>query len=163
MPPLKDLKGRTFGRLLVQRFEKMNPHGKALWLCRCSCGQNVIVLGASLLSGRTVSCKCVQREQSSIRARTHGMRYSREYTSYLAAKNRCNNSRAVKYANYGGRGIRFLFDSFEAFVAELGPRPMRTSLDRINNDGHYEPGNVRWATDKQQSQNRRIRRNARSS
>jgi hypothetical protein len=71
---------------------------------------------------------------------------SREYRSYQAAKFRCSNPKCCKWQYYGGRGIKFLFTSFEQFFAELGPRPTGTTLDRIENDGNYEPGNVRWAT-----------------
>lgn len=79
-----------------------------------------------------------------------------EYEAYTAAKQRCVNPRRKEFPNYGGRGIEFRFTCFEQFFAELGPRPEGMSLDRINNDGHYEPGNVRWTTKKQQQQNRRF-------
>jgi hypothetical protein len=73
----------------------------------------------------------------------------------MHAKYRCTNPKANGWKRYGGRGIKFLFTSFEQFFTELGPRPKGRSLDRINNEGNYEPGNVRWATPKQQGQNRR--------
>src|SRR5207245_5618711 len=73
------------------------------------------------------------------------------------ARKRCTNTKCIQYPYYGGRGIKFLFDSFEQFYAELGPRPKGLSLDRINNDGHYESGNVRWATWSEQMKNRRPR------
>jgi hypothetical protein len=71
------------------------------------------------------------------------------------ARQRCNNPNYDRYAGWGGRGIKFLFTSFEAFFAELGPRPPGTSLDKIDNNGNYEPGNVRWATPHEQQMNRR--------
>jgi hypothetical protein len=82
-----------------------------------------------------------------------------EYAAYTQARHRCTNPTYKHYENWGGRGILFKFNSFEEFFAELGKRPSAThSLDRKNNNGHYEPGNVRWATKKQQSNNRRKRR-----
>lgn len=81
---------------------------------------------------------------------------SAEYQAYINAKSRCNNPKAVNYSYYGGRGIEFRFASFNEFFAELGQRPSPThSVERINNDGHYESGNVRWATKKEQVENRR--------
>jgi hypothetical protein len=80
---------------------------------------------------------------------------AREYQAYHSAKNRCNNPRNPGYKYYGGRGIRFLFTSFEQFFAELGPRPPGLSLDRIDNDGNYEPGNARWAARSEQRRNQR--------
>jgi hypothetical protein len=82
-----------------------------------------------------------------------------EYTAWNNAKKRCSNPMHPQWPYYGGRGIKFLFTSFERFFAELGPRPSpQHSLDRKDNDGNYEPGNVRWATAKEQSNNRRPRK-----
>jgi hypothetical protein len=80
---------------------------------------------------------------------------SRELSSYKNAKDRCNNPNNDRYADWGGRGIKFLFTSFEQFFAELGPKPPRYVLDRINNNGHYQPGNVRWVTTHESGLNRR--------
>jgi len=85
------------------------------------------------------------------------MVHSREYSSFDHAKSRCNNPRATSYADYGGRGIEFLFTSFAQFFTEIGFRPPGTTLDRIDNDGNYEPGNVRWSTPSQQKRNQRLR------
>jgi len=85
----------------------------------------------------------------------HGGQGTSEYNTYRAAKGRCTNPRNREWPDYGGRGIRFLFARFEDFVACLGPRPAGLTLDRINNDSHYMPGNCRWATWKEQQNNRR--------
>jgi len=77
--------------------------------------------------------------------------------AYRDAKRRCLNPKHVEWKNYGARGIRFLFENFKQFMIELGPRPAGKSLDRIDNDGNYEPGNVRWATPTEQTNNRRIK------
>jgi hypothetical protein len=88
----------------------------------------------------------------------HGARYTREYASYCSAKGRCTNPTDKQWKDYGGRGIKFLFTNFEQFFAELGNSPKGKTLDRIDNDGHYETGNVRWATKKAQANNRRKRK-----
>jgi len=84
-----------------------------------------------------------------------GQNFTPEYSVYVAAKRRCNNPNCADWPRYGGRGIKFLFASFEQFLAELGPRPAGLTLDRIDNDGHYASGNVRWATRSEQRSNRR--------
>lgn len=78
-----------------------------------------------------------------------------EYSSFKHARYRCSSPKCDKWAEYGGRGIQFKFESFEQFLAEVGPRPAGMTLDRINRNGDYEPGNVRWATKSHQNKNRR--------
>jgi hypothetical protein len=125
--------------------------------CSCDCGREVSVCSSKLRSGNTRSCGCLHplgrwERHSYI---THGMSKTPEYVAYRDARNRCRKTWRKDYPRYGGRGIEFRFDSFEQFYAELGPRPAGMTLDRINNDGHYEPGNVRWATPQQQRANQR--------
>jgi len=155
-----DLTGQTFGRWTVLEFK-----GQAKWLCRCSCGTEKVVGGSSLRRGNSTSCGCFQREDVSRRTRTHGHKAGGKYTpEYIAWANiiaRCENPKHKAYPNYGGRGITICGrwrESFESFLADVGPRPSDdNSLDRIDNDGHYEPGNVRWATISEQAKNRRER------
>jgi hypothetical protein len=90
--------------------------------------------------------------------RHHGMSATPEYISYCGAKARCTNPNREDWPDYGGRGIKFLFASFKDFYAEVGPRPAGMTLDRINHNGHYEQGNVRWANATEQSNNRRTRK-----
>jgi hypothetical protein len=124
-------------------------------LCECGCGR------ATLLSDRTDAKRGVVRGQPlrfvhGHSRREHGMTRTPEGAAFRGARNRCTNPNAQAWKDYGGRGIKFLFTSFEQWFAELGPRPTpEHSVDRINNDGNYEPGNVRWATDEEQNRNQR--------
>ena len=154
MPPFIDLRGRRFGSLTVVNRVGTTGYGQPIWLCICACGANTSVFGNSLRTGMTKSCGCLQRQAVT----THGMTGSPEFTVWQMMIQRCTNPRARGYARYGGRGIRVCArwsGSFEAFLADVGPRPsLAYSLDRYpDNDGHYEPGNVRWATREQQQAN----------
>jgi hypothetical protein len=160
--PKVDLSGKTFGRLYVhfQYDPKLRRHGKAgihweiYWNCNCSCGTtNVIVSGAHLRRGAIKSCGCLQKENAHTLFTKHGMSRTPEYNAYTGAINRCAHDE-----DYRGRGIEFKFTSFEQFFSELGPRPVGKTLDRKDNNGHYEPGNVQWATPKEQSNNTRRKR-----
>jgi hypothetical protein len=146
---LIELRGRAFGKLTVIERAHNAKHGQPQWLCLCQCGVLKIIRGDSLRQSRTVSCATCQK----------GISRTPEHFAYSAAKSRCTKADHPNYQNYGGRGIEFRFVSFQAFLAELGKKPMpQHTLDRINNDGHYEPGNVRWATRQEQQLNRRPRR-----
>lgn len=155
-----ELTGQRFGKLVAQW-----PCGKTrfravIWLCLCDCGNIKTIRANSLKTENTKSCGCLYKN-SPKNAITHGHAsggVSPEYRAYQHAKSRCTDRNVWNYKNYGGRGIEFRFDSFDKFLSELGSRPSsRHSIDRINNDGHYEIGNVRWATPLQQRHNRRRR------
>lgn len=147
-----DISGQKFGRLTA-----VWPAGRknraVIWFCVCDCGGMTHIRKADLCRGHNVGCGC--RVAESQFKPTHGMTHTSEWNSYSDAKNRCTNFKHHAWKDYGGRGIKFLFKSFEEFYTELGPRPPKLQLDRINNNGHYEKGNVRWATVKQQANNRR--------
>lgn len=158
MSKVVDLVGQKFGRLLVLERSGSNKHGWALWKCLCDCGNHSIVIGHYLRLGNTKSCGCLFLETIAEGARKHDMSATSEYRSYTGAKQRCTNPRIKRYEDYGGRGIKFLYADFVQFFVDLGPKPSpEYSLDRINNDGNYEPGNCRWATDKEQVFNRRMK------
>jgi hypothetical protein len=134
--------------------------GRFRWACICDCGTRRIVGGNSLRRGYSKSCGCLCRELSKARATKHGMSDSREYRSWQAMKQRCLNPRNVAYKYYGALGISVCEEwlSFVPFFADMGTCPPGCSLDRIDVNGNYEPGNVRWADAKQQRQNQRPRR-----
>lgn len=157
-PNFIDISGQQFNRLVVIRFHGMNSKGKAEWLCLCVCGSEKVIYGRSLRSGQVQSCGCLRRD--GILKTTHGHfvrgKMTPEYQAYVSAKRRCGSPKSASYKHYGARGIEFRFASFEEFLAELGMKPTpKHSLDRKDNEGHYERGNVRWATQSEQNANRR--------
>jgi len=155
--------GMVYGRLTVIEPGPPIPGSKKkTWKCRCSCGTMRIYRQEYLRSGHTSSCGCFQREAFSKRRTTHGKSYTAEYHIWSQMKTRCLCSTVPGFKDYGGRGIKVCDrwkKSFSVFLADMGPRSSVVhSLDRINNDGNYEPGNCRWATPKQQSANQRSNR-----
>lgn len=146
-----DLTGQRFGRLTAISYFG----GK--WDCACECGARVWVKTVNLTDGNSKSCGCLKRELGVMKVK-HGMSHAPEYSSWESMKDRCTNENCPAYAHYGGRGIGFIdrWKSFECFYEDLGPRPgPGYSLDRIDVNGNYEPGNCRWATTKEQQRNRR--------
>jgi hypothetical protein len=135
---------------------KVEKRGREKWKCRCRCGIEREVFAFSLINGRSESCGCLKREKLAARETTHGLTGIPEYWIWAAMKYRCKSPRATHWEHYGGRGIsvceRWL--KFENFYADMGPRPSSDhSIDRIDNDGNYEPGNCRWATQPEQTRN----------
>lgn len=160
---MKDLTGNRYGLLVVTGFSHVHKRKRYFWHCRCDCGQTATVNGDNLTRGATRSCRCLEASSKIGRRRTHGQRQSPEYNCWAAMKGRCCNPNNDAYPDYGGRGVlvcdRWLI-SFENFLLDMGPRPSnRHSLDRFPDPfGNYEPGNCRWATQKQQNRNKRVHR-----
>ena len=155
-----DVSGQRFGRLMVKRYA--GSQRGAMWECTCDCGNTTIVKASNLRRGNTTSCGCVKRESIAAVRRTHGRTRTPKFGIWMAMIYRCENPRCPAFANYGGRGIRVAPDwrhDFQAFLSYVGPRPSKLhSIDRIDVNGNYEPGNVRWATWTEQMRNTRANR-----
>ncbi len=162
MPVRLNLIGQQFGRLTVR--DLLQKGDRPHWQCDCSCGQKAIVATNQLTSGKTKSCGCARRDaaasvgKSNIR---HGAWGTPEYTAWTKMIYRCENPNHPGFSYWGGRGItvcpRWRM-SFETFIKDMGMRPSaKHSLDQYpDNDGSYKAGNCRWATAKEQVNNRRI-------
>jgi hypothetical protein len=151
--------GEKFGRLTVLGFSHRNKSGHRCSRFRCECGNEKVILEKHVKAGLITSCRCVHSSQLAARNHAnarHGQSGSPEYRAFVEARRRCNNPTRRGAEHYQGRGIKFLFQSFEEWFRELGSKPTpQHSVDRIDTNGHYEAGNVRWATLSEQNLNRR--------
>jgi hypothetical protein len=173
VPAAIDHTGDVFGRLTVLSRSPYATDGHIQWLCSCECGNETVVHGGNLRRGITRSCGCLKPEATSawnreakfIHGAAVGGQETREYRVWSSMKTRCYNPKSNNFKYYGGRGIKVCerwmagengLSAFECFFADMGPRPSsRHSIDRFpNRNGDYEPSNCRWATPKQQAQNK---------
>jgi hypothetical protein len=159
-PRFIDLTGRVFSRLTVVRYSQKRGNNHR-WLVQCECGSLKEVQGSNLTSGHTSSCGCLAREVLAVtRMRapkkiTHGMSYSAEYRAWDCMWRRCTNPKHPSHEQYKDRRPPDAWRDFSVFYAEVGPKPgPGFSLDRIDNNRPYEPGNVRWADSRTQSRNK---------
>lgn len=162
MAPLINIKGLRTGRLTVLgRSDRASV--KPMWDCACDCGRTKAIMGSDLRASRVASCGCLRDERVRSAIQTHGdaPRSGKrpEYNVWLAMRDRCSNPDNKDYRHYGGRGIKVCEawdSSYAAFIADMGYRPTpKHTIDRIEVNGGYEPGNCRWATWSEQRRNTR--------
>lgn len=149
-----DRLGQRFNRLLVVEPAGRDRNKKVLWKCLCDCGQTTVVTSGSLVTGNTTSCGCVLKEAIT----KHGGTGKGSYNTWRAMMRRCYKELDKDYKNYGGRGIAVHapWHEYLVFASEVGEPTGKQTLDRIDVDGHYEPGNVRWAEPSVQMRNMRF-------
>lgn len=170
---IKDLTGLRFGRLVVNEISHMHvkPCGQKspLWKCTCDCGNTKLIRSDGLLNSGTQSCGCLHKEKfhHTIHGCSKSTGWTPEYTCYAAMIQRCLNKKSKHYPGWGGRGIKICDRwlngengkvGFECFLEDMGERPKKHTIHRVDNDGNYEPSNCIWATSKVQSRAKRSSR-----
>lgn len=160
----KEIIGSRYGRLMVVGYHRTGNCRQSYWNCKCDCGNMVTVRRSGLVTGRTTSCGCYQKESATKRISmlqlTHGKSKSVEYKAWLNMRMRCNYRTSQRYGNYGARGIKICdaWYDFSDFISDMGGCPPGHTLERIDVNGDYEPSNCRWATSYDQYRNKTTNR-----
>lgn len=153
MSKLVELSGQNFNNLTVISRSNRRSSAGAIWHCQCVCGNFAEVPTLKLRNGLIKSCGCKQNDGHSNFKHGHSAAKTRTYRTWKEMRQRCMNPNSDKWKWYGGRGITICerWSSFEAFIADMGDRPVGKTLDRLDSDGNYQPDNCRWATPKEQA------------
>lgn len=162
-----DETGNRHGRLLVKEYAGKSPDGKALWMCECDCGNETVIAGVALRYKHTKSCGCYSADATRERSRRPGSAerkksFQKIYGQWYQMMRRCNAPSLPQYKDYGGRGIRVCaewhdFQKYKEWAYKNGYSP-DLEIDRIDNNGNYEPGNCRYVTKSVNARNTRINR-----